>query len=269
MKRLLKTVCALGVLTLATQAIAQVNFFENEGFGGRSFGTERQIGNFARFGFNDRASSVQVVGGRWEVCEDTRFQGRCVVLRPGRYPSLSSMGLNDRLSSAREVNPQARVDETRYAPASDPFYDSRRRNGERLYEARVTSVRAVMATPEQRCWVERERVRPNRGENVPAAMVGALLGGVLGHQVGGGTGRDVATAGGAVAGAVVGSQLGRDEQGGRMQDVQRCVNVPNHVARPDYWDVSYIFRGREHRIQMTEAPRRLVTVNQQGEPRTR
>lgn len=243
MKHVLKTACALTVLTLASQASAQVNFFENEGFGGRSFSTERQIGNFERFGFNDRASSVQVVGGRWEVCEDARFQGRCIVLRPGRYPSLSSMGLNDRLSSAREVNAQARVDETRYAPAADPFYDSRRRNGERLYEARVTSVRAVVATPEQRCWIERERVGRDRGtdaNNVPAVIAGALLGGVLGYQEGGG-----------------------------VQDVQRCVNVPNHSERPAYWDVTYAFRGREHRIQMTEAPGAVVTVNRQGEPRIR
>lgn len=228
MKHLLKTAFAVTVLALATQAVAQVALFENEGFRGRSFTTERQIVNFERAGFNDRASSVQVLGGRWEVCEDARFRGRCIVLRPGRYPSLSSMGLNDRLSSVREVDRNVRVAESRYAPAPDPFYDSRRRNGERLYEARVTSVRAVVATPEQRCWVERERVGQDRGgSNVPAAIAGAVIGGVLGHQVGGGSGRDIATAGGAVAGAVVGSRMGPDGQGDRVQEVQRCASVLN------------------------------------------
>ena len=94
MKHLLKNTLAVAMLALATQAMAQVTLFENEDFRGRSFTTERQIGNFNRAGFNDRASSVQVVGGRWEVCEDVRFRGRCIVLRPGRYPSLSAMGLN-------------------------------------------------------------------------------------------------------------------------------------------------------------------------------
>ena len=121
MKHLLKTAFAVTVLALATQAVAQVALFENEGFRGRSFTTERQIVNFERAGFNDRASSVQVLGGRWEVCEDARFRGRCIVLRPGRYPSLSSMGLNDRLSSVREVDRNVRVAESRYAPAPDPF----------------------------------------------------------------------------------------------------------------------------------------------------
>ena len=268
MKHLLKTTLAVAMLALATQAMAQVTLFENEDFRGRSFTTERQIGNFNRAGFNDRASSVQVVGGRWEVCEDVRFRGRCIVLRPGRYPSLSAMGLNDRLSSVREIDRNVRVAENRFAPMPDPYYDSRRRNGERLYEAQVTSVRAVVGTPEQRCWVERERVgQDRRDSNVPGAIAGALIGGVLGHQVGGGSGRDIATAGGAVAGAVVGSRVGSDGQGGRMQDVQRCATVPNQ--QPDYWDVTYSFRGQEHRIQMAQAPGPVVTVNRQGEPRNR
>ena len=100
MKHLLKNACALTLLALATQAGAQAVFFEHDGFRGRSFSTEHQIRNLAREGFNDRASSVQILGGRWEVCEDARFRGRCMVLRPGRYPSLSSMGMNDRLSTA-------------------------------------------------------------------------------------------------------------------------------------------------------------------------
>lgn len=36
--------------------------------------------------------------------------------------------------------------------------------------------------------------------NVPAAMAGALIGGILGHQVGNGHGQDLATVGGAIAG---------------------------------------------------------------------
>lgn len=248
---------------------AQVTFYENEGFGGRSFTTDRPVDNFRRDGFNDRASAVEVVGGPWEVCEDVRFSGRCVVLRPGRYPSLAAMGLNDRISSVRSVAPSARVDEQRYAPAPVAAPDYRRRNDERLYEVNVTSVRAVLGTPGQRCWVEREQVVQDRSNaNVPGAIAGALIGGILGHQVGGGAGKDLATAGGAVAGAVVGANVGRDgnAQQASTQDVQRCENVPSQ-ARPQYWDVTYNFRGQEHRIQMTAPPGPTVTVNEQGEPR--
>ncbi|MEK6592470.1 MAG: glycine zipper 2TM domain-containing protein, partial [Pseudomonadota bacterium] len=164
----------------------------------------------------------------------------------------------------------ARIDDNRYAPAPVAVYDHRRRNNERLYEANVTSVRAVVGTPEQRCWIEREQVVQERSRvNVPGAIAGAIIGGILGHQVGGGSGKDIATAGGAVAGAAVGANIGRDggAQQARTQDVQRCASVPSQ-AQPDYWDVTYIFRGQEHRMQMTAPPGPTITVNAQGEPRS-
>ena len=60
-----------------------------------------------------------------------------------------------------------------------PTYEYRQRANERVYEAPVTSVRAVMGPPEQRCWVEREQV-VERGKDVAAvggAVAGALIGG--------------------------------------------------------------------------------------------
>ena len=167
-----------------------------------------------------------------------------------------------------------RVDDSRYAPATTPTpvpaaYDYRRRGNERLYEANVTSVRAVVGTPEQRCWVEREQVSQDHGStNIPGAIAGAVIGGILGHQVGGGRGKDIATAGGAVAGAAVGANIGRggSSNQSRSQDVQRCDGAPSQ-ARPDYWDVTYDFRGQEHRVQMSASPGPTVIVNEQGEPR--
>jgi uncharacterized protein YcfJ len=166
------------------------------------------------------------------------------------------------------VNGDVRVEDERYAPAPMPVYDNRRRQGERTYQADVTAVRAVMGQAEQRCWVEREQVSQGHDSgNVPAAVVGGIIGGVLGHQVGGGTGQQLATAGGAVGGAALGYNVGRNDGGQRMvtRDVQRCSAAPNQT--PDYWDVTYNFRGQEHHIQMAYAPGRTVSVNWKGEPR--
>jgi len=142
------------------------------------------------------------------------------------------------------------------------------RSRERLYDAQVTAVHAVYAAPEQRCWVERERVAVERhGEpNVGGAVVGGIIGGILGHQVGGGSGRDFATMGGALAGVAIGSQVGRDHPGVAARDVQRCTTAPSR-ERPDYWDVAYRFRGVEHHMQATSLPGETVTVNGDGEPR--
>lgn len=277
MKAVLKrsvAVVALAALGWSTQAMAQVTFYENDEFQGRSFSTGQRVDNFRDAGFNDRASSVIVLSSRWEVCEHANFDGQCVVLRPGRYPSLASMGMNDSVSSIRAVRSNARFNEDRYAPPAAPVYDSRRRNNERLFEADVTSVRAVVGPPEQRCWVSREQVaqqqQPQNSSNVPGAVFGALIGGILGHQVGSGRGNELATVGGAIAGGAIGAQVGRDgnpQQQVATQDVQRCREVPGQ-ARADLYDVSYNFRGVEHRLQMTTPPGPTVTVNRRGEPRT-
>ncbi len=362
---------ALVASVAAAQAAAQVTFYEHEGFQGRSFSVAGEVRNFERAGFNDSASAVVVQRGRWEVCEDRRFSGRCVVLRRGEYPSLAAMGLNDRVSSVREVGNNARVDDDRYAPPARPVensqisfyehpnyegrgytandsvpnmrpigfdravssvvvrggpwemcdqpnfrgqcvvlrrgqypdlralnmddrigsmrelrnnerveedrygpepvavYDYGRRPNERLYQADITAVRAVVNNQnQQRCWVEREQVQQGGSSaNVPGALLGAVIGGILGHQVGGGSGRDAATAVGVVAGAAVGGNTNRDRSGRVVtQDVQRCTSAQQEL-RPDYYDVTYNFRGMEHRVQMATPPGATLTVNERGEPR--
>jgi uncharacterized protein YcfJ len=267
MSNALKTAMGIVGLVVATQAAAQVTFYSREGFRGQSFTADRNFGNLERQGFNDRASSAVVRGGNWQVCEDSRFEGRGAVLQPGEYPSLASMGLGNEISSVRPVEGRYGYnDDRRYIAQGDRDAgrgDYRRRGDERLFEAQVTSVHAVVGPPEQRCWVERRDFTGNA--NVPGAIAGAVIGGILGHQIGGGHGQDIATAGGAVAGAAIGSNVGRDG-GVYSQDVQRCSEVSNY-DRPDYWDVTYVFRGQEHRVQMSSPPGATIVVNRDGEPR--
>jgi uncharacterized protein YcfJ len=260
----MRAVLAIAGIFAASQAAAQVTLYEDAGFRGRAFTTSKAVSNFERLGFNDRASSVIVDHGRWEVCEDAQFQGRCVALRPGSYDSLSAMGINDRVSSIRPIGQQARYVSEAPPPLPAPTYDYRQRPNERLFQANVTSARAVVGPPEQRCWVERQQVNTGNA-NVPGAIVGAILGGVLGHQVGGGRGQDIATAGGAVAGAAIGANTGNGAGRVYGQDVQRCSDVPS--GQPAFWDVTYNFRGLEHRVQMSAPPGSTITVNGNGEPR--
>ena len=258
MSNALKTAMGIVGLVVATQAAAQVTFYSRDNFRGQTFTTDRTLQNLEWQGFNDRASSAVVRGGNWQVCEDSNFEGRCAVLQPGEYPSLADMGLGNEISSVRAVD-------GRYGYNDDRRYvagDYRRRADERLFEAQVTAVHAVVGPPEQRCWVERRDFVGNA--NVPGAIAGAVIGGILGHQIGGGHGQDIATAGGAVAGAAIGSNVGRD--GVYSQDVERCAEVSRN-DRPDYWDVTYVFRGREHHVQMSAPPGATIAVNRDGEPR--
>jgi len=264
MKKMMTSVFVAAGLAISAHAGAEVVFYEHDNYGGRSFTTGQRVNNLQRFGFNDRASSAVVVGERWEACQDANFKGNCVILRPGRYPSLSAMGLNDRVSSLRIAPRNAR--NARLAPPPQPVYDNRRRRDERVYEVEVTSVRAVVGAPEQRCWMEREQVQASGGANIPGAVMGAIIGGVLGHQVGGGRGQDLATVGGAVAGGYVGSNVGRSGSAPQTREVQRCANTQTQ-RKPEFWDVTYNFRGTEHRVQMTTPPGRTLNVNSKGEPR--
>jgi uncharacterized protein YcfJ len=269
MQSKLTALLGASALMLAAQAAAQVTFYQGEGFRGPAFTATGSIVNFDRLGFNDRASSAIVEHGRWEVCEDAGFNGRCVVLRPGNYPSLAPMGFNNRISSVRPVRQGAHYAAAEMPPPPPaPVYEYRRRPNERLFEVPIASVRVIVGPPEQRCWVERQQVvEPPQGQpNVPGAIIGGILGGVLGHQVGGGRGQDVATGVGAVAGAAVGANVGRGPGAVYSQDVQRCAAVPGS-ARPDYWDVTYYFNGIEHRMQMTTPPGPTIWVNGNGEPR--
>ena len=97
----LKSALAMVGIAFSTLAVAQVTFYEGEGFRGGTFTADGPVRNLDRTGFNDRAASAVVDNGRWEVCEDAYFQGRCVVLRPGQYDSLRPMGLNHKISSVR------------------------------------------------------------------------------------------------------------------------------------------------------------------------
>lgn len=171
-------------LALAAPAFGQITFYEHEGFRGRVHTTHGALDNFAGWEFNDRASSVVVDKGRWEVCDGIGFTGRCAVLRPGSYDRLSTMGLNDRLASTRPVNAGAKYDNEAPPPMHRPDYAYRQRPSERLFEVEVSSVRAVYGPPERRCWLERqaESGGTDRGR------------GVMGHQIGSSTVRRCETA---------------------------------------------------------------------------
>jgi len=191
----------------------------------------------------------------------------------GRYDDVHQLAIlaNQRAAAAQlqAAEAQRQADQARNLAAAAPAtYDYRRRANEPLYEAPVTSVRAVVGPPQQRCWVERQVVDTgSTGINVPGAVVGGVVGGILGHQIGSGRGQDLATGIGAVGGAVIGANVGRDSAGTvYTQDVQRCENVST-PAPVDYWDVTYNFGGYEHHVQTTSPPGRTILVNGQGEPR--
>ena len=79
-----------------------VTFYDRPGFRGEALSLRRDEDNFVERGYNDRAGSMVVERGTWQICEHIQFGGRCRTFTPGRYGYLGR-DFVDRISSARLV----------------------------------------------------------------------------------------------------------------------------------------------------------------------
>jgi beta/gamma crystallin len=75
--------------------------YDDPYFRGNSLPINRPIDNLRFQSFHDRAESVRVVSGRWELCAEPGFR-RCQIVDRD-VPNLSALGLNKKLSSVRPV----------------------------------------------------------------------------------------------------------------------------------------------------------------------
>lgn len=81
---------------------AQITCYEHDGYRGNVFTPDKAERNLFNRGFNDRASSVAVERGRWEVCENESHGGSCRVLRGVGYDSLRALGRPHIVGAAHE-----------------------------------------------------------------------------------------------------------------------------------------------------------------------
>lgn len=78
----------------------QIVLFEERRQRGTRVTISGEVSDLRRSGFSDRASSIQLQGGQWEVCENAFFGGRCEIIDYS-VNDLSRLGLNNRISSVR------------------------------------------------------------------------------------------------------------------------------------------------------------------------
>jgi hypothetical protein len=87
----------------AAPSAAQVTFFAREGLVGRAFAAYEATPDLYASDLRERAASLAIRQGQWQVCTEPYFRGYCVTLAPGDYRSPVQMGLPVRAASAREV----------------------------------------------------------------------------------------------------------------------------------------------------------------------
>ena len=159
---------------------------------------------------------------------------------------------------------------TAVAAQAHTYFDNARVSN---VEPRYENVRV----PRQECnnqWVNEPREpRESRRSGVReygGAVLGGVAGAVLGHQVGGGHGRDAATAIGAVLGAFTGDRLanrGRwDEPEQATREVTSCRDVEDVQSRINGYQVTYEYRGQQFTTLMNENPGPFLKVRVSVEP---
>lgn len=102
LKRPLQLALLVSSAWIAQAASAgDLTLFTGGDFSGREVNVRGDVRTLDQLGFNDRANSMVVRSGTWEVCVHADFGGECRVYEPGQYRSLDR--LNGQVSSVREI----------------------------------------------------------------------------------------------------------------------------------------------------------------------
>ena len=129
-----------------------------------------------------------------------------------------------------------------------------------------TPIKETVKTPRQECRnVTVTHRRPVQDENrIAGSVLGAVAGGVIGHQFGGGHGRSVATVVGALGGGYAGNQIQ-----GAMQDndtyQQRCKTVYDKSDKMLGYDVTYKIGDQQGKIRMDHDSGSQIPLDNNGQ----
>jgi uncharacterized protein YcfJ len=157
----------------------------------------------------------------------------------------------------------------------------RNKSGNMAYEfAKVVDVRPIyreveVSNPVRECWDEPViQVHGGTGHKSASGMaVGGILGGIIGHQVGSGNGKKLATA----VGTIIGAQIGHNAINGHTQtapqssytEYQQQCGVRQQVSYEEVLDgyrVTYRYQGDRYQIKMPYDPGKRIKLRIHIEP---
>lgn len=128
----------------------------------------------------------------------------------------------------------------------------------------VEPVKETIKTPREVCReVSVTRQRPVQDTNrIAGTAVGAVVGGLLGNQVGGGNGKKIATVAGAVGGGYAGNQVqGRMQSNDTYTTTEtRCNTVTDSHDKVVGYDVRYDLGGEVGKVRMDRDPGAKIPV---------
>jgi len=148
--------------------------------------------------------------------------------------------------------------------------------------AKVISAKPIyetveVITPQRECWTEETygqhyypRPRHVHNDSYTAPLAGALLGGVIGNQFGGGDGKTALTIGGALLGASIGDDIADSHRQYRTrgphrqpQSIRHCEITDRVEAREEVvgYRVKYRYNGETYRTRMDRDPGDTLRVS--------
>ncbi|MBG4632713.1 glycine zipper 2TM domain-containing protein [Pseudomonas aeruginosa] len=132
----------------------------------------------------------------------------------------------------------------------------------------VQPVKETIKTPRQVCKdVAVTRQRPVKDQHqIAGTAIGAVVGGLLGNQIGGGTGKKIATVAGAVGGGYAGNKVqeGMQERDTYTTTETRCSTVHDSSEKVGGYDVKYMLDGKAGQIRMERDPGSQIPVDKNG-----
>ena len=103
----LRRIFFISISSLAANALAaEITLYKQPEFTGEQVTLVAAVRDLNKYDFRDQASSAVVKSGRWIACSQPNFAGDCVVLEPGRYPTLDP-AVYHRMESIRVSDPEA------------------------------------------------------------------------------------------------------------------------------------------------------------------
>ncbi len=128
----------------------------------------------------------------------------------------------------------------------------------------------TVKTPVRECWEETQyyTVDRNPRANGAGTLFGAIIGGVVGHQIGSGRGNDVATVAGTLIGAAIGNDSARRRNGDKYgverheRPVERCKTSyrEHREERIEGYRVTYRYHGQKYRTEMPYDPGQKLRI---------
>ncbi|WP_165664648.1 glycine zipper 2TM domain-containing protein [Metapseudomonas otitidis] len=132
----------------------------------------------------------------------------------------------------------------------------------------VQPVKETIKTPREVCKdVAVTRQRPVQDQHqIAGTVLGAVAGGLLGNQVGGGNGKKIATVAGAVGGGYAGNKVQEHMQNSDTYTATetRCNTVHETSEKVVGYDVQYRLDGRVNQVRMDHDPGAQIPVGKDG-----